>query len=195
MRPSRILILQGHPDPEEAHLCHALADRYAEGAAQAGREVRRIETASCVFPILRSDRDFRSGTPVPAVAEIQAAIASAQHLVIVFPLWLGGMPALLKALLEQVLRPGFAFRYGDGGATTALLGGRSARLVVTMGMPSWAYRWYFRQPAVRQLRHNILGLVGIRPVRATLFGSMEAATPARRDRWLQTMTELGRSGA
>ena len=41
----------------------------------------------------------------------QRAIASAEHIVIFFPLWLGTMPALLKAFLEQVLRPGFANRH------------------------------------------------------------------------------------
>ena len=33
----------------------------------------------------------------------------ADHVVILYPLWLGSMPALLKALLEQMLRPGFAY--------------------------------------------------------------------------------------
>jgi putative NADPH-quinone reductase len=50
-----------------------------------------------------------------------------EHLVLVMPLWLGTMPALLKAFLEQVMRPGFAFQYGPrGGAPTLLLKGRSA---------------------------------------------------------------------
>ena len=36
-----------------------------------------------------------------------------EHLVIVFPLWLGDMPAVLKGFFEQVLRPGFAI--GEAG--------------------------------------------------------------------------------
>ncbi|HET8696394.1 MAG TPA: NAD(P)H-dependent oxidoreductase [Gammaproteobacteria bacterium] len=43
------------------------------------------------------------------MAEPQAFIAWADHLVMVYPLWLGEMPALLKGFFEQVLRPGFAF--------------------------------------------------------------------------------------
>lgn len=38
----RILILQGHPDASEPHLCHALADHYRQGAEAQGHEVRVI---------------------------------------------------------------------------------------------------------------------------------------------------------
>ena len=48
------------------------------------------------------------------------------------------MPALLKGFLEQVARPGFAFGPQQSGARFAHKGrtGRSARVVVTMGMPA-----------------------------------------------------------
>ena len=52
--PRRVTIIQGHPDPAGNHLCHALADAYAEGAAVAGHEITRIEVARFDFPILRT---------------------------------------------------------------------------------------------------------------------------------------------
>ncbi len=65
----------------------------------------------------------------------------AEHLLLFFPLWLGEMPALLKGFLEQVARPGFAFpRDGKNPLTQKVLAGRSARVVVTMGMPALMYR-------------------------------------------------------
>ena len=110
----RIVILQGHPDASEAHLCHALADRYREGALARGHEVRVIEIATLEFPVLRSQKEWKT-TPLPAsLTAAQEAIAWSQHLVLFFPLWLGDMPALVKAFLEQVLRPGFAFEYVEG---------------------------------------------------------------------------------
>lgn len=54
------------------------------------------------------------------------------------------MPALLKGFLEQALRPDFAFAHAkEGRGWSPRLGGRSARIVVTMGMPALAYRWWF----------------------------------------------------
>jgi putative NADPH-quinone reductase len=49
------------------------------------------------------------------------------------------MPAFLKAFLEQVMR-GVALEYRKHGFPRGLLAGRSARLVVAIGMPSLIYR-------------------------------------------------------
>ena len=61
------------------------------------------------FPLLRSQHEYEKGDPVDAVRRCQSALDWATRLVILYPLWLGSMPALLKGLLEQMLRPGFAF--------------------------------------------------------------------------------------
>jgi len=145
--PHRITIIQGHPDPAGDRLCHALADAYAAGAEAAGHEVARIEVARLDFPVLRTQHDFEHGQVPDSLVEARDAIVSAKHLVVVFPLWHGTMPALLKAFLEQVMRPGVALEYRKHGFPRGLLTGRSARLVVTMGMPALIYRWYFRAHA------------------------------------------------
>ena len=104
------------------------------------------------------------------------------------------MPALLKAYLELVLRPGFAFAYGKGkGLPKKLLAGKSARIVVTMGMPSLFYRLYYRSHSVRSLARNILGFVGFKPVKVSLIGNVEgnAKTRARR---IDALFALARRG-
>ncbi|WP_414132222.1 hypothetical protein [Rhizobium jaguaris] len=53
------------------------------------------------------------------------------------------MPALLKALLEQVFRPVVALEYRDRGFAKRLLAGCSARLIVTMVMLAPIYRFRF----------------------------------------------------
>jgi putative NADPH-quinone reductase len=112
------------------------------------------------------------------------AIVSAQHLVIVFPLWHGTMPVLLKAFLEQVMRPGVALEYRKHGFPRGLLAGRSGRLVVTMGVPAVIYRWYFRAHGVRGLERSVLRFAGMAPVRETLLGMVDAASEAKRQGWL-----------
>ena len=142
--PRRLTIVQGHPDPAGNHLCHALSDAYATGALSAGHKVARIEVAQLDFPILRTQQDFEHGDLPETLVDARDSIVSAQHLLVVFPLWHGTMPALLKAFLEQVMRPGVALEYRQRGFPIGLLTGRSARVVVTMGMPVLIYRWYFR---------------------------------------------------
>jgi putative NADPH-quinone reductase len=196
MTTRRILLVQGHPDPGSGHLCHALAAAYAAGAAKGGHAVRQADVARLEFPLLRTQREWEHGVLPPGLQQAQEDIRWAEHIVLFFPLWLGDMPALLKGFLEQVARPGFAFEYGDGGPafTRKGLTGRSARVVVTMGMPALVYRWYFRAHSVKLLERNILGFVGIAPVHQTLLGGVGALDAAQAARWLSRMRRHGERG-
>ncbi|MEM6462816.1 MAG: NAD(P)H-dependent oxidoreductase [Pseudomonadota bacterium] len=189
---TRIAVIQGHPDSVANHLCHALADAYAQGASAAGHEVDIVAVASLEFPLLRSKDDWLRGeeaTP-SGLREAQKICTAADHLVLIYPLWLGTMPALLKGFLEQVFRPGVAL--GDGrGFPVGLLKGKSARVVVTMGMPALAYRYYFMAHSLKNLQRNILGFAGIKPIRTTIFGLVENVSEKRSQKWMHTMRTIG----
>jgi putative NADPH-quinone reductase len=187
----KITVIQGHPDGAGGHLCHALADAYCAGARSAGHEVRVIDVGKIEFPLLRTKEAFESG-PVPG--ELQSAqqdLGWADHLLLVYPLWLGEMPAIVKGFFEQVLRPGFAYDLGGTKGWTGRLHGKTARVVVTMGMPATVYRWYFGSHSLKSLRRNILSFVGIRPVHATLLGLVETASAKRKAAWLANLEQLG----
>jgi putative NADPH-quinone reductase len=188
----RILIIDGHPDPRTGRYVHALAKAYAVGADVGGHEIRTLLVGDMDFPVLARNEDFRDERPPRPIGTAQEAIAWADHLVILYPLWLGSMPAKLKAFFEQVLRPGFAFAEARGkGLPKKLLKGKSARIVVTMGMPALFYRFVYRAHSLKSLEHNILAFCGIRPVRATLVGMVEGMSSARRMAWLAKMERLG----
>jgi putative NADPH-quinone reductase len=191
-----ILILDGHPDPCDARLVHALAQAYRQGAEQAGHAIQVIRLADLTFPLLRSQADYEKGEPVDAVRNCQHLMEWATHVVIFYPLWLGSMPALLKGLLEQMLRPGFAFSTLKLGRwRVKFMSGKSARVVVTMGMPGLFYRWYFRAHSLRSVQRNILRFVGFRRVRSTIIGSAGSMTREQREAWLQNLRDLGQAAA
>lgn len=192
---SRISIVQGHPDPQGGHFCHALAESYAAGAKHGRHELRRVEVAQLDFPLLKSQAEYQNGPTPKALRGAQADLLWADHFVIVYPLWLGSLPAKLKGFLEQVFRPEVAFEVADSGMRwKKLLKGKSARIVVTMGMPAPVYRWYFGAHSLKNLERNILGFIGIRPIRTTLIGMVEAMSDARRASWIQKLAELGELG-
>lgn len=192
--PRRIAVIQGHPDPSGDRLCHALAAAYAEGARDASHTVEIIDIAGLSFPLLRSQAEFETGEIPAGLAAARDAVLAADHVLVVFPLWLGTMPALLKGFLEQVMRPGVAFEYTENGSSRTLLNGRSARIVVTMGMPALLFRFYFLGHGVRVLERNILRFVGFRPVRTSYFGLAANVKPAKAQRWLRSMRDLGARG-
>jgi len=57
-----------------------------------------------------------------------------------------------------------------GLVASCLLAGRSARIIVTMGMPVLLYRWYFGAYGVRGFERSILSFAGIKPVRESFYG-------------------------
>jgi putative NADPH-quinone reductase len=194
MTSKRILVIQGHPDGVVPHLCHALASAYAVGANDAGHVVRSVQVTELDFPLLRSQQAWEKGTLPASLQQAQADILWAEHLVLFFPLWLGDMPALLKGFLEQVARPGFAFEYANGSTSFSKkrLVGKSARVVVTMGMPALIYRWYFRAHSIKSLERNILGFVGISPIRETLIGMVSGMDTDDSNKWFAKLSKLGR---
>ena len=113
---------------------------------------------------------------------------------IIFPLWLGAMPALLKGFLEQALRPGFAIsKAGPGTTWKKELKGRSAHVIATMRTSAPVYRWYYRAHSVKSLERNVLQFVGFSPVRETLIGSVEASAASRK-KGLAVLHDLGVAG-
>jgi putative NADPH-quinone reductase len=190
----RIVIIQGHPDPSPDRFCQALADAYAAGATEAGHRVDRVGLATLEIPFLRTQAEFEKGGVPDNLRGAADAVRAANHIVIVFPLWLGTMPALVKAFLEQVMRPGVAFEYQANGFPKTLMKGKSARLVVTMAMPAFAYRWWYMAHGLKGLERSILRFVGIGPIRESLFGAVHAASEAKRRSWLDRMRTLGATG-
>lgn len=187
-----ILIIQGHPDASAPHFCHALANSYRRGAEAKGHTVEQLELARLDFPWLSSEQAW-SHEPAPeAIVQAQSRIAAADHIVMIYPLWLGTMPALVKAFLEQTLRPGFAFdqsaREGKG---QRLLKGKSARVIITMGMPGFFYRWFFRAHGYWYLKRNILKFCGFAPVRHCFIGLVGSKADTGRKKWLEKVRQLG----
>jgi len=62
-----------------------------------------------------------------------------------------------------------------------------------MGMPALLYRWYFGAHGLKSFQYVIRAIVGIRPSRHTLVGSVEGISVAKREKWLETMRSLGRA--
>jgi putative NADPH-quinone reductase len=190
----RILVINGHPDPGKEHLGDALIAAYAAGAQSAGHTVEILHVAQLEFPLVRSKEAWEKEAPCPDIASAQLALYRATHILLIYPLWLGDMPAVLKGFLEQVLRPGFAFSALDGsGFPEKKLTGKSARIVVTMGMPAFVYRWYFGAHSLKNLKRNILAFCGIGPIRSTLLGMVESTNPEPRRKALRTLEQLGHS--
>lgn len=195
MAAKQIVIIQGHPDPAGNRFCHALANAYLNGAKPSGHSIQVIDIAKIDFPVLRTQADFVQSEGPAAIKQAQHSIQSSQHLVIIYPLWLGTMPAYLKAFFEQVFRPGFsAIKSTDESPWERLISEKTAHIIVTMGMPEIIYRSYFLGHGVNSLEGNILAFSGINVVQQTLIGSVDSVGDTERQQWLAKIELAGRAG-
>jgi putative NADPH-quinone reductase len=192
--PSHICLIDGHPDPEP-HFIHALCDAYEAGAHAGGHKLERIPVGRIDVPVLDSVAAFAEDPPLHIMRE-RDKIARADHLVIAFPLWLGGMPAKLKAFFEQAARNGFFLRESEDnkGWPEKMMAGKSARVILTMGMPGLIYRFAMDAGALKALERAVLGLSGFKPVRHTVLGGVESVGDDRRQAWLEEVRRLGEAG-
>lgn len=192
MAQQRILVILGHPAP--ASLCAGMARAYAEGALDAGAEVRFLDVGQLAFDPLFLG--YGAAQPLePDLAAAQADIRWAGHLVWVYPIWWGAMPALLKGFIDRTFLPGYAFKYRAGSPLwDRLLAGRSGELLVTMDSPPWYFRWVTRMPGHHQMKKAILEYCGIRPVRVHSFGPVRTASKERLAGWVAHARDLGRRG-
>src|SRR5579875_3191783 len=163
---SDIAVLVGNP--RKGTYCAALAEAYAQGARQAGHTVDVINLADLYFdPILHEGFDKLQPLE-PGLRAAHDAVLAARHLVIIFPLWLGGMPALLSGFLERVFQGEF-LETKAAGKFRFLLKGKSARVITTMGMPGFLYKLWFGSHGLKVLKQSILHWSGVWPVRTSIY--------------------------
>jgi len=190
---ARVLIVLGHPDVKS--FGGALAGAYEQGLRESGCEVEVMHLGALTFD------PTPQGRPGPLEDDLKAArerIRNAKHIVLVYPTWLGAMPARMKGFFERVFSDNFAFRFKpDSLLPERLLQGRSADVLVTMDTPPSLYRFVLGAPGHKLVRAGILAPAGIAPVRVFSFGPLKTSTDRKRSAWLRSVQTkakaLGRS--
>lgn len=182
-----ILVIIGHPD--SGSFSHALAQRFGQKAVSLGHQVKTIDLSCLDFdPILRKDK--REQPLEAALVESQDAILWAQKLIFFYPIWWGGMPALLKGWIDRVFLSGFAFKFKGILAWDKLLSGKSAHIFTTMDTPNLVYSFFTGEPNVKQMKNGILEFCGIKPVKFTSFSPISRASDEQRAAYLEDVARF-----
>jgi NAD(P)H dehydrogenase (quinone) len=106
-------------------------------------------------------------------------------------MWQFNIPALMIGFCERTFTPGFAYNaQGKNPLEAALLQHKSARLIMTMGMPAPLYDLMLGAHGGRAFK-SMLSFCGMKPVRATYLGSIEADLKTR-EKHLETVRKLGK---
>ncbi|MET0146662.1 MAG: NAD(P)H-dependent oxidoreductase [Ilumatobacteraceae bacterium] len=99
----RTLVVYCHPDP--ASFTAVTRDRAVAALSARGHEVRLTDLYACRFDPLftaeERDHHLEPG-PHPSVADHAADLTWCQQLVLVYPTWWSGQPAMLKGWIDRV---------------------------------------------------------------------------------------------
>ncbi len=192
----RVLHLYCHPLAESFHA--AIRAAAADGLARAGHEVDLLDLYAEGFePVLTAEARRRYHDTSRNRAGLEAHVERlerAEALVVQFPTWCFGPPAMLKGFLDRVLMPGVAFDLSDPARVRPLLGRiRSVTGLVTYGRDRLTAFWMGDPPrkiVTRYLRWFVARDARVRYL--ALYG-MNTADAARRAAFLaRVRDELAR---
>jgi len=179
----RVLLVFCHPRADS--FCASLRDAAAMALETAGHLVHVEDLYGEGFsPALSAaeranyyDESANRGDVEPSVARLKAAEA----LLLVYPTWWFGMPAMLKGWLDRVWVPGVAFRLDGGGTLKPQLANiRRIGVITTYGSPRWVL-WWVGWPDWRLFNRGvrILCAKGCRLEWLALYGMDKRTAPER----------------
>jgi putative NADPH-quinone reductase len=153
----RVLLVYCHPCSDS--FCAAVRDAAIVALKAAGHalEIRDLY-AEGFSPALSAEergRYYDEGLNLVGIESHAASLHQAEALLLVYPTWWFGPPAMLKGWLDRVWVPGVAFRRGGPRVLQPLLGNiRRIGVVTTYGSPRWLL-WLVGWPDWRLVRRGL----------------------------------------
>jgi NAD(P)H dehydrogenase (quinone) len=184
----RILVLYAHPVETSFHA--ALHARVVAALRQSGHAVDDCDLYAENFnPVLSRDERLNyhkvpaNQTPVAGYVE---RLRRAEALVLCFPVWGFGLPAILKGWLDRVLLPGVAFDMSDPEhVKPALTHLKKIAAFTTYGRPRWM-AWTMGDPPRRVIKRYLRSLTGgAASIEYHAYYHMNVATPEKLGRHLE----------
>ncbi len=191
------LVLLGHADASSFNA--ALAGAYTDAFRATGGTATLVRLADLAFdPVLR--HGHHEPQPLePDLVALREAFEAADHVAWFFPTYWASPPAIVRAVVDRLFLPGWAFRYEKGKQLPlGLLAGRSARVVTTMDSPGFWYALSHNRAIHGAFVSGTLRFVGFAPVRTrTIYRLRDLDRPAREAllREMATLALLDRTKA
>ena len=178
----RVLMIYAHPLPESFHATlHCTA---VTALREAGHEVDDLDLNAEGFNPVLSEEERRhyhdlSRNRAPVESYIKR-LEWAEALVLCFPTWTMGLPAILKGFFDRVLVPGFAFHLDEGKPVRpGLTNIRKIAAIVTYGRPRWMV-WYCGDPPRKTVMRYLRWQSGNCPTRYIAQYHMNEASAEQR---------------
>lgn len=158
----KALIVLAHPAAQS--LSRLFSDDAAAALKSRGADVTLLDLyASGFAPSLTAGERAAYYGDLPShdgIEDHARLLTEAETLVLVFPTWWFGLPAILKGWIDRVFAPGIAFDHADnfGPIRPRLTALKTVIVITTLGSPAWIDWFVMRRPVRRILKTAIFGL-------------------------------------
>lgn len=187
-----ILVICGHPDKKSLNA--QLANTYIESVSDT-HNVKHLHLGDLQFNY-NLEHGYNKRTELePDLINAQDDIQWAHHIVWFFPTWWGSYPAVMKAFIDRVFLPGFAFKYREKSIWwDKYLKQKTAHIITTMHTPYWYYRLFYGKPSINSFKKVTLQFCGISKVKTTILSAPHTKpTPAQK--WIDRIKKMGQAVA
>ncbi|MBE0368601.1 NAD(P)H-dependent oxidoreductase [Pseudoalteromonas sp. MMG013] len=157
----KCLVVLAHP--LDNSLCQHLADKTISHLKSKGYTVTVKDLYAEHFdPVLSKEERasyYQSTFDTQQLTTDIAQLTEAQSLVLIFPTWWFGFPAILKGWFDRVWAPGYAYEHASdfGPIKQCLTNLKEMKVVTTLGSPWWVDTFILRTPVKKVLKLALLG--------------------------------------
>lgn len=185
------LLILAHPNP----------DSYSANVTLYIKELLEKRGNRCIVrnlyeinfnPVLsKSDLDMaRKDTLSEDILNEQNFVSDADYISVIYPLWWGGMPAILKGYIDRVFSYDFAYHYTDFGSE-GLLKGKKVILITPMGSPEEIYKETGMIDAMKKnVDDTIFNFCGMEVVEHKFLGAVTNADHETRISYLEEIKNI-----
>jgi NAD(P)H dehydrogenase (quinone) len=157
----RVLVLYAHPLSDS--FAAALHRAVVTALGEAGHEVDDCDLYASGFnPVMTPPERRAHNSPNPDFSAVEhhvERLRAADAVVLCFPVWWYGMPAILKGYFDRVWVNGVAFHLRAGGKIEPGLHRlKKLGVVTTYGAPWWLIKLVLRDPVRAVIHTGIRGL-------------------------------------
>ncbi|EGO8851042.1 NAD(P)H-dependent oxidoreductase [Vagococcus fluvialis] len=154
-------------------------------------EVTEIDLYKEQFdPVLHFDENHRRRDLVsdPYTEKYRELIKASDLFIFIYPIWWGGMPAILKGFIDRVFVKGFAYEY-KGIFPVPLLKQKKAWIINSNDTP-YLYARFVQKDYGRILRKQILNMCGIKTIKHSQIYFVRSSTKQKRIKFLNKIAKI-----
>ncbi len=171
----KLLIVKASPNIDG--FAHKIAKEYSETKKTKDWAVEIIDLYNTDMeqPFYKfEENDFYKNNPTKEILYYQDKVKKADEIVLTYPYWWGGFPAILKNWFDWNFQAGFAFKYKENGIPTGMLTNKKVKVFATCGAPKFVHimtRTLFAHK--RTIKRSIVEACGMKLIEFNLLGGFD----------------------